>query len=197
MQQMTLLNKLIEHLRSLPGIGSKSAARLAYYILDMDEKKVKALANAILEAKEKIVYCSVCGNFTEADPCRICADSQRDETVICVVEQPRDVAAVERARDYKGKYHVLHGVLSPMEGVGPEDLRIRELLKRLETTVQEVIMATDPDVEGEATAMYLARLIKPLGIKVTRLAHGLPMGGDLEYADEVTLAKAVENRREL
>lgn len=197
MQQMTLLNKLIEHLRSLPGIGSKSAARLAYYILDMDEKKVKALANAMLEAKEKIVYCSVCGNFTEADPCRICADSQRDETVICVVEQPRDVAAVERARDYKGKYHVLHGVLSPMEGVGPEDLRIRELLKRLETTVQEVIMATDPDVEGEATAMYLARLIKPLGIKVTRLAHGLPMGGDLEYADEVTLAKAVENRREL
>ncbi len=197
MQQMTLLNKLIEHLRSLPGIGSKSAARLAYYILDMDEKKVKALANAMLEAKEKIIYCSICGNFTEADPCRICGDLQRDETVICVVEQPRDVAAVERARDYKGKYHVLHGVLSPMEGVGPEDLRIRELLKRLETTVQEVIMATDPDVEGEATAMYLARLIKPLGIKVTRLAHGLPMGGDLEYADEVTLAKAVENRREL
>ena len=197
MQQIALLTKLIEHLRSLPGIGSKSASRLAYYILDMDEQKVKALANAMLEAKEKIGYCSVCGNFTESDPCRICGDLQRDTTTICVVEQPRDVAAVERARDYKGMYHVLHGSLSPMDGVGPDELRIRELLARLQSDVCEVIMATDPDVEGEATAMYLARLIKPLGIKVTRLAHGLPMGGDLEYADEITLAKAVENRREL
>ena len=176
MQYIAPLSKLIEHFRALPGIGTKTAVRLAYHVLDMDTRQAKALAEAIMEAKEKIGFCNTCFNL----------------------EQPQDVAAMERMHDYKGVYHVLHGALSPLEGIGPENLRIRELLNRLsDEAVQEIIMATNPNVEGEATAMYLARLLKPLGVKVTRIAHGLPVGGDLEYADEVTLAKAMENRVEL
>ena len=198
MRSIAPLAKLIEQLRGLPGVGPKSAARLAYHILAMEKNQADGLARAILEAREKIGYCSVCYNLTDTDPCHICEARDRDGHIVCVVEEPRDVAAIERSRDYRGLYHVLHGALSPLDGIGPEDLRIKELLLRLQNGhVQEVVMATDPDVEGEATAMYLARLLKPLGIKVTRLAHGLPVGGDLEYADEVTLAKAVENRREI
>lgn len=199
MQYIAPLAKLIEHFRALPGIGNKTAVRLAYHVLDMDPSKAKALAQAIVEAKEKIGYCNTCFNLSDSNPCQICSSENRDRKVICVVEQPQDVAAMERMRDYKGLYHVLHGALSPLEGVGPEDIRAKELLARLEkdSGVEEIIMATNPNVEGEATAMYLARLLKPLGIRVTRIAHGLPMGGDLEYADEVTLSKAMENRREI
>ena len=198
MQYIAPLSKLIEHFRALPGVGTKTAVRLAYHVLDMDTRQAKALAEAIMEAREKIGFCNTCFNLSDTNPCAICAAQQRDHTTICVVEQPQDVAAMERMHDYKGVYHVLHGALSPLEGIGPENLRIRELLNRLsDEAVQEIIMATNPNVEGEATAMYLARLLKPLGVKVTRIAHGLPVGGDLEYADEVTLAKAMENRVEL
>lgn len=198
MQYIAPLVNLIEHFRALPGIGQKTAVRLAYHVLDMDAAAAKSLAGAILEAKEKIGYCSTCFNLSDRNPCAICSDEKRDHSVICVVEQPQDVAAMERMHEYKGVYHVLHGALSPLEGVGPDDLRIKELLTRLyDTNVKEIIMATNPNVEGEATAMYIAKLLKPSGIKVTRIAHGLPIGGDLEYADEVTLAKAMENRREI
>ena len=198
MQYIAPLANLIEHFRALPGIGQKTAVRLAYHVLDMDAAAAKSLAGAILEAKEKIGYCSTCFNLSDRNPCAICADEKRDHSIICVVEQPQDVAAMERMHEYKGVYHVLHGALSPLEGVGPDDLRIKELLTRLyDTSVKEIIMATNPNVEGEATAMYIAKLLKPSGIKVTRIAHGLPIGGDLEYADEVTLAKAMENRREI
>ena len=198
MQYIAPLANLIEHFRALPGIGQKTAVRLAYHVLDMDTAAAKSLAGAILEAKEKIGYCSTCFNLSDRNPCAICSDEKRDHSVICVVEQPQDVAAMERMHEYKGVYHVLHGALSPLEGVGPDDLRIKELLTRLyDTNVKEIIMATNPNVEGEATAMYIAKLLKPLGIKVTRIAHGLPIGGDLEYADEITLAKAMENRREI
>ena len=201
MQYIAPLAKLIEHFRALPGIGSKTAVRLAYHVLDMDAAKARALAEAIVEAREKIGFCSVCCNLSDQDPCAICASEKRDRSKICVVEQPQDVAAIERMKDYKGLYHVLHGSLSPLSGVGPENLRIKELLHRLEgesgALAQEIIVATNPTVEGEATAMYLARLLKPAGLKVTRIAHGLPIGGDLEYADEVTLAKAIENRKEI
>ena len=198
MQHIAPLTQLIEQFRALPGIGAKTAARLAYHVLDMDMERARRLASAIIEAKEKISFCSTCFNLTDSDPCAICTAEKRDRSTICVVEQPQDVAAMERMHDYKGVYHVLHGALSPLEGIGPENLRIRELLNRLSgDEVQEVIMATNPNVEGEATAMYLARLLKPLGVKVTRIAHGLPVGGDLEYADEVTLAKAMENRVEI
>ena len=201
MQYIAPLAKLIEHFRALPGIGSKTAVRLAYHVLDMDAAKAKALAEASVEAREKIGFCSVCCNLSDQDPCAVCASEKRDRTKICVVEQPQDVAAIERMKDYKGLYHVLHGSLSPLSGVGPENLRIKELLHRLEgesgALAQEIIVATNPTVEGEATAMYLARLLKPAGLKVTRIAHGLPIGGDLEYADEVTLAKAIENRKEI
>ncbi|MBR4694822.1 MAG: recombination protein RecR [Selenomonadaceae bacterium] len=198
MQYIAPLAKLIEHFRALPGIGAKTAARLAYHVLDMDAAQAKALANAIVEAKEKIGYCNTCFNLSDRDPCQICGSEARDHSVICVVEQPQDVAAMERMKDYRGVYHVLHGALSPLEDVGPEDIRIKELVSRLYgSDVKEVIMATNPNVEGEATAMYIARLLKPAGIKVTRIAHGLPVGGDLEYADEVTLSKAMENRREI
>lgn len=201
MQYIAPLAKLIEHFRALPGIGSKTAVRLAYHVLDMDAAKARALAEAIVEAREKIGFCSICCNLSDQDPCAICTSEKRDRSKICVVEQPQDVAAVERMKDYKGLYHVLHGSLSPLSGVGPENLRVKELLHRLEgeagAEVQEIIMATNPTVEGEATAMYLARLLKPAGLKVTRIAHGLPIGGDLEYADEVTLAKALENRKEI
>ena len=198
MQYIAPLAKLIAHFRALPGIGSKTAVRLAYHVLDMDTARAKALAEAIIEAKEKIGYCTTCFNLSDRDPCQICSSDARDRSVICVVEQPQDVAAIERMRDFRGTYHVLHGALSPLEGVGPDDLRIKELLARLYgNEVREVIMATNPNVEGEATAMYIAKLLKPAGIKVTRIAHGLPVGGDLEYADEVTLSKAMENRREI
>ena len=198
MEQIAPLAKLIEHFRALPGIGAKTAVRLAYHVLDMDAGEARALAGAIIEAKEKIGFCNTCFNLSDRNPCVICASAERDHSLICVVEQPQDVAAMERMRDYRGVYHVLHGALSPLEGVGPGDIRIKELLGRLaDETVKEVIMATNPNVEGEATAMYIARLLKPMGIKVTRIAHGLPVGGDLEYADEVTLSKAMENRREI
>ena len=198
MEQIAPLAKLIEHFRALPGIGAKTAVRLAYHVLDMDAGEARALAGAIIEAKEKIGFCNTCFNLSDRNPCVICASTERDHSLICVVEQPQDVAAMERMRDYRGVYHVLHGALSPLEGVGPGDIRIKELLGRLaDETVKEVIMATNPNVEGEATAMYIAKLLKPMGIKVTRIAHGLPVGGDLEYADEVTLSKAMENRREI
>ena len=198
MEQIAPLAKLIEHFRALPGIGAKTAVRLAYHVLDMDAGEARALAGAIIEAKEKIGFCNTCFNLSDRNPCAICASTERDHSLICVVEQPQDVAAMERMRDFRGVYHVLHGALSPLEGVGPGDIRIKELLGRLaDETVKEVIMATNPNVEGEATAMYIAKLLKPMGIKVTRIAHGLPVGGDLEYADEVTLSKAMENRREI
>ena len=197
-QQVAPLTQLIEQLRALPGIGAKTATRLAYHILDMDMERAKRLAAAITGAKEKIGFCSVCFNLTDSDPCAICTAEKRDHTTICVVEQPQDVAAMERMNDYDGVYHVLHGALSPLEGVGPNDIRIRELVLRAgKENVQEVIVATNPNVEGEATAMYIAKLLKPMGIRVTRIAHGLPVGGDLEYADEVTLSRAMENRREI
>ncbi len=198
MQQIAPLAQLIEQLRALPGIGAKTATRLAYHILDMDMERAHRLAAAITGAKEKIGFCSVCFNLTDSDPCAICMAEKRDHTTICVVEQPQDVAAMERMNDYDGVYHVLHGALSPLEGVGPNDIRIRELVLRAgKVNVQEVIVATNPNVEGEATAMYIAKLLKPMGIRVTRIAHGLPVGGDLEYADEVTLSRAMENRREI
>ena len=198
MQQIAPLAQLIEQLRALPGIGAKTATRLAYHILDMDMERAHRLAAAITGAKEKIGFCSVCFNLTDSDPCAICMAEKRDHTTICVVEQPQDVAAMERMNDYDGVYHVLHGALSPLEGVGPNDIRIRELVLRAgKENVQEVIVATNPNVEGEATAMYIAKLLKPMGLRVTRIAHGLPVGGDLEYADEVTLSRAMENRREI
>jgi recombination protein RecR len=198
MQHIAPLARLVEQFRRLPGIGPKSAIRLAYHILAMDKQQTSDLAEAIVEAKEKIGYCSTCFNLTDCNPCRICQNQERDAGIICVVEEPQDVAAMERTREYRGLYHVLHGSLSPLDGIGPEELRLKELLLRLrDGKVQEVIMATNPDVEGEATAMYIARLLKPLGVKVTRIGHGLPVGGDLEYADEVTLSKALENRREM
>lgn len=192
------LNRLISELSKLPGIGGKSAQRLAFYILSLEDKEAQSLAEAITEAKQQMRYCSVCGNLTDTDPCSICSDPARDQSVICVVESPKDVAAMERMREFKGLYHVLHGVISPMDGIGPEDINLKQLIIRLqENNVDEVILATNPNIEGEATAMYTARLIKPSGIKVTRIAHGVPVGGDLEYADEVTLSKAMEGRREL
>lgn len=198
MQHIAPLARLVEQFRRLPGIGAKSAARLAYHVLAMDKQQSRDLAEAILDAKEKIGYCSVCYDLTDRDPCRICHSEERDAALICVVEEPQDVAAMERTREYRGRYHVLHGSLSPLDGVGPDELRLKELLARMrDGAVQEVIMATNPDVEGEATAMYIARLLKPLGVKVTRIGHGLPVGGDLEYADEVTLSRALENRREM
>lgn len=190
--------RLIEEFEKLPGIGHKTAQRLAFHVLNLSLEKVDNFANAIRDAKLKTRYCSVCSNLTETDPCNICSGNSRDRTVFCVVEDPRDVVAMERIREFKGLYHVLHGVISPMEGIGPEDIKIKELLHRLkEGEVREVIMATNPDVEGEATAMYISKLLKPLGIKTTRIAHGIPVGGDLEYADEVTLAKALDGRREI
>lgn len=190
------LANLYEQLRRLPGVGSKTAMRLAYHIIDMPEGEVQQLAEALSNAKKSIHYCSQCYNLTDGDKCAICSDPSRDRFTICVVEQPQDIAAMERSRGYNGLYHVLHGVLSPLDGVGPDKLRIRELFQRLQQeSISEIIIATNSDVEGEATATYLAQLLKPIGITVSRIAHGLPVGGDLEYADEVTLSKALENRR--
>ncbi|MBH8598000.1 MULTISPECIES: recombination mediator RecR [unclassified Thermoactinomyces] len=192
------ISKLIEGFMRLPGIGPKTAQRLAFYVLTMEEDDVLDLSKALMRAKRDLHQCSLCGNITDQDPCYICSDKGRDRSVICVVQDTKDLMAMERTREYNGLYHVLHGAISPIEGVGPEDLRIPDLLKRLEDeTVQELILATNPNIEGEATAMYLSRLIKPFGLKVTRIAHGLPVGGDLEYADEVTLTKALEGRREV
>ena len=192
------LEILINELSKLPGIGGKTAQRLAFHILSLDDKEAEQLADSILRAKREMRYCSVCGNLTDTDPCRICSDPARRQDVICVVESPRDVAAMERIREYNGLYHVLHGVISPMEGIGPEDINLKSLIERLQASdVKELIVATNPNIEGEATAMYIARLIKPAGIKVSRIAHGIPVGGDLEYADEVTLLKSLEGRRQL
>lgn len=190
------LARLIKELSRLPGIGTKSAQRLAFYILSLDKREVADLASAILEAKENLKYCGICGNLTDQDPCILCEDKGRDEKIICVVESPKDVVAIEKTREYKGGYHVLHGAISPMDGIGPEDINIKALILRLQNSnVEEVILATNPNIEGEATAMYIAKLIKPSGIKVTRIAHGIPVGGDLDYSDEVTLIKALEGRR--
>lgn len=189
--------RLIEELNRLPGVGPKTAQRLAFFLLRQPREEVYRLADAIREARDRVVLCSVCCNLTDVDPCPICTASDRDRSVICVVEDPRDVAAMERTHHYRGLYHVLQGAISPLDGVGPEDLHIAELLRRLDGGVREVILATNPDVEGEATALYLVRLLKPLGVKVSRLAHGLPVGTDLEYADELTLARALEGRREV
>lgn len=192
------LARLIGELSKLPGIGYKSAQRLAFHILSYDDAEAKALADSITDAKRDMKYCSVCGNLTDNDPCAICSDESRRRDVICVVESPRDVMAMERIKEFDGLYHVLNGVISPMEGIGPEDINLKSLIARLQSEdVRELIVATNPNIEGEAKAMYIARLIKPAGIKVTRIAHGLPVGGDLEYADEVTLLKAMEGRREL
>ena len=188
--------RLIEEFHKLPGIGPKTAQRLTFHLLRMPDEQARALAEAIVEVKERIGFCSICFNITESDPCWICRGS-RDRSTICVVEEPLDVLALERTGAYKGLYHVLHGAISPMEGIGPEELRIRELLGRLADGVTEVIVATNPNLEGEATAMYLSKLLGPLGVKITRLARGLPAGSDLEYADEVTLTRAIEGRREL
>ena len=192
------LEKLGEQFERLPGIGKKTAGRLAYHILSRSDAEAKTFADAILEAKEKIHYCKCCQNLTDLELCPVCTDPDRDKSFICVVEDPRDVMAFERTREYNGLYHVLHGVISPMDGVGPDDIKIAELLKRVNAGgIDEIIMATSSTVEGEATAMYISRLLKPFGIKVTRIAHGLPVGGDIEYADEITLAKALEGRQEL
>lgn len=190
--------RLIDEFEKLPGIGHKTAQRLAFHILNMPSEKAIGFAKAIVDAKKTVKYCSICGDLTDIDPCRVCGSDKRDRSVICVVENPRDVVAMERVREYKGLYHVLHGVISPMEGTGPNDINIKALIKRIsEAEINEVILATNPDVEGEATAMYIAKLIKPMGVRATRIAHGLPVGGDLEYADEVTLSKSLEGRREI
>jgi recombination protein RecR len=191
------LTRLIQELASLPGIGGKSAQRLAFHIIHMPREKAAALSEAILEARDGVKYCSVCCNLTEEDICPVCANPKRDSTTIMVVEDPRDMAAYERTKEFRGVYHVLHGAISPMAGVTPQDIRIRELVSRMDDTVQEVILATNPNVEGEATAMYIAKTLKPLGVKVTRIANGVPVGGDLEYIDEITLSRALEGRREL
>lgn len=192
------IGRLVNQLSKLPGVGQKTAQRLAYYIISLPEEQVRELATAIFNGKKQVHFCPICGNYTDKDPCALCSDTARDPSILCVVRDPRDVAAMERMRDYRGLYHVLHGVISPMDGVGPDDIRIRELLARLASgQVKEVVLATNPDIEGEATASYIARLIKPMGIRVTRIAHGVPVGGDLEYTDEVTLSKAFEGRREI
>ena len=192
------LEKLTEQFARLPGIGGKSAQRLAFHVLNLPEEEAREFANAILDAKRSITLCPVCRNFTAGGLCPICASPKRDAALICVVADPRDVAAMERSREYRGRYHVLHGVISPMNHVGPDDLAIKPLLERVsQGGVEEVIMATNPDTEGEATAMYLARLLKPFGVKVTRLAYGIPVGGHLEFADDATLMRALEGRREL
>ena len=190
--------RLIEELNKLPGIGPKSAQRLTYYLLRVPENEVKALADAIRNLKEKLTLCSSCLNITDSDPCAICRNEERDRSKICIVEEPIDILPLERTKKYKGLYHVLHGVIAPTDGIGPDELKVKELLSRLnDNQVTEVILATNPNLEGEATAMYLQRLIAPLGIRVTRLARGLPYGGDLEYADDVTLSRALEGRQEM
>ena len=192
------IEKLIQSFEKLPSIGNKTAARLAFYILNSSEEETNEFVSSIINAKKNLKYCSKCYNISDTDPCTICGNPKRDPSIICVVEDVRDIVAMERTHEFKGVYHVLHGSISPMNGVGPEDIKIKELLARLmDGKVKEVILATNPRVEGEATAMYISKLIKPLGVKATRIAHGIPVGGDLEYTDEVTLLKALEGRREL
>ncbi|MCI8336624.1 MAG: recombination protein RecR [Peptococcaceae bacterium] len=192
------MTNLINYLMKLPGVGPKSAQRLAFFLLAAPEQDACGLGGAIVEARQKIRHCKICGNLSDEDTCMVCKDQTRDETILCVVEQPKDVVMLENTREFHGRYHVLHGAISPMEGIGPEQLTIDMLMKRLkEGGIQEVVMATNPSVEGDATVLYLSRLIKPLGIKVTRIAHGIPVGGDLEYADEATLSRAFWGRREL
>lgn len=190
--------RLIEEFSKMPGIGKRTAERLAYHVLRLPREEVQGFADALIAAKEQITFCPVCQSLTDCTPCEICSDARRDHAVICVVENPKDILAMEKTREFKGVYHVLHGSISPMDGIGPEDLKIAELLARIASEeVREVIMATNPTIEGEATAMYVAKLLHPLGVTVTRIAHGIPVGGDLEYADEVTLTRALEGRREI
>ena len=192
------IEKLIESFEKLPSIGNKTAARLAFYMLNASEEETNEFIKSIQEAKANLKYCSQCFNITDTDPCQICSNASRDKTLICVVEDVKDVVAMEKTHEFKGVYHVLHGSISPMNGIGPDDIKIKELLSRImEGNVKELILATNPKVEGEATAMYISKLVKPLGVKVTRIAHGIPVGGDLEYTDEITLTKALEGRIEL
>ena len=193
------LNRLVNELSKLPGIGGKTAQRLAFHILSLSNQEAENLADSIVGARRSLHYCSICGNLTDQDPCIYCSDETRDPSVICVVETPQDVIAMERIREYRGRYHVLHGAISPAEGIGPNEINLKSLIVRLQKDdqVKEIIVATNPNIEGEATAMYIARLLKPTGIKITRIAHGIPVGGDLEYADEITLLKAMEGRREI
>lgn len=192
------IEKLIQSFEKLPSIGNKTAARLAFYILNASEEETNDFISSIVNAKKNLKYCSKCYNISDTDPCNICGNPKRDQSIICVVEDVRDIIAMEKTHEFKGVYHVLHGSISPMNGIGPDDIKIKELLSRLmDGQVKEVILATNPRVEGEATAMYLSKLIKPLGVKVTRIAHGIPVGGDLEYTDEITLTKALEGRREI
>ena len=192
------INTLCAQLAKLPGVGSKSAQRLAYFILDMPASSAKELAEAIIRAKDTVRYCPICGNYTDVEPCAICTDEKRSDDVICVVEDPKEVFAMEKLREYRGRYHVLHGAISPTDGIGPGDIRIKELIERVDKgSVHEVILATNPDVKGEATASYIARILKPKGVRVTRIAHGVPIVGNLEYVDEMTLLKAVEGRRDM
>ncbi|MEK4302469.1 recombination mediator RecR [Oceanobacillus sp. FSL K6-0251] len=190
------ITKLMDSFSKLPGIGPKTAARLAFFVLNMKDDDVMNFANALVNAKRELTHCSVCGHITDQDPCAICQDTSRDGSIICVVQDPKDVIAMEKMKEFRGKYHVLHGAISPMDGIGPEDINVPDLINRLkDEEVEELILATNPNIEGEATAMYISRLVKPSGIRTTRIAHGLPVGGDLEYADEVTLSKALEGRR--
>ena len=192
------ISKLIDELSKLPGIGERNATRLAFYILRSKDEYTQRLAQAILETKSEVRACSVCFNLSSSDPCEICSDNSRNRSLICVVEEPLDLIAIEKSREFKGVYHVLNGVIAPLDGVGPEDLMISELINRIkENEISEVVVATNPSVEGEATSLYIAKLVKPLGIKVTRLAHGIPMGGDIEYTDELTIGKALRDRREI
>ncbi len=192
------VSKLIDEFSKLPGIGKKTAQRLAFHVLSIREDQAFSLANAIVDAKRKTKFCSVCCNITDVDPCLYCTDVKRDQSTICVVESSKDVIAIEKTREFSGLYHVLHGAISPMDGIGPDDIRIKELISRLSNTeIKEIIIATNPTIEGEATAMYISRIVSPLGILVSRIAHGIPIGGDLEYADEVTLSKSLEGRRKL
>ena len=192
------IEKLIESFEKLPSIGHKTAVRLAFHMLDLNEEDTKEFIDSIVNAKKNLKYCNICLNISDTDPCPICSSPKRDKSIICVVEDVRDIMAMERTHEFKGVYHVLHGTISPMNGIGPEDIKIKELLNRLgQNDIREIIVATNPRVEGEATAIYLSKIIKPLGIKVTRIAHGIPVGGDLEYTDEITLTKALEGRREL
>lgn len=188
------IEKLIEEFAKLPSIGKKSAQRLTLHILNMPKEEVEEFANALIKARGTIKYCSVCGNFTDTDPCAICSNPNRDKDIICVVEQPKDIMTMEKVKEFNGLYHVLHGTISPMQGRGPQDIRIRELVARMSGDIKEVIVATNPTIDGEATAMYISKILKPLDVKVTRIAAGIPVGGDLEYADEVTLSKALEGR---
>lgn len=189
--------RLITELSRLPGIGPKTAQRLAFYLLGQEKQDVQRLADSLIEAKEKMSFCAICGHLTDVHPCSICTDTSRNASIICVVEEPSDVIALEKTREYKGRYHVLHGAISPLDGIGPEDLRIRELLARIDDETKEIILATDPNIEGETTALYLTKLLRSLDLRITRLARGIPVGGDLEYADEVTLIRALEGRHEV